>query len=351
MATVPVHIPSAAARRLDGDTLISVIVPCYNEEAVLPALYERLTRAAQSWGADYEVICVDDGSGDLTWAMLIDFHQRDPRWKAVRFGRNFGHQTAIRAGVHAARGDVIAIIDADLQDPPEELPRFFEKWLAGYDVIYGVRQQRKEGLLLRTAYFTFYRVLAFLSEIEVPLEAGDFSVMDRRVIEILKQMPERKPFLRGLRSWIGFRQCALPYERKHRAAGKTHYDMKRLFGLAIDGILSSSIVPLRLATLFGACVSMVAFVGVLFILVLRLFPNAFERIGLHAIPGTASVIICVLFIGGVQLLCLGICGEYLGRIYENVKGRPFWTIRETVGVDEPASGSREGAAIGFVAGR
>lgn len=337
MATTECTVDSKA-RAIGPDTLVSVVIPCCNEEAVLPELYRRLSAVAEAWGAPYEVILVDDGSTDRTWDLLLAFHERDSRWKCVRFGRNFGHQTALRAGLHATQGDLVAVLDADLQDPPEILDQFFRRWEAGYDVIYGVRQQRKEGVVLRAAYHAFYRILAFLAEMEVPLEAGDFSVMDRRVVEILKRMPERKPFLRGLRSWVGFRQCPLPYERKHRAAGVTKYNFKRLFGLAIDGILSSSIVPLRLATLFGALVSVVAFVGAVFTLLLRLFPGFFW--GLHAVPGTASIVICVLFIGGVQLLCLGICGEYLGRIYDNVKGRPFWTVRETVGVADPTPGPR-----------
>jgi dolichol-phosphate mannosyltransferase len=319
----------------DSETFVSIVVPCLNEEAVLQTLANRLTDVAASWGADYEVILVDDGSTDQTWNVIARLHADDSRIKGIRLGRNFGHQTALRAGLHAASGQVVAVIDADLQDPPEILIEFLRKWREGYDVVYGVRTNRKEGLLLRAAYHTFYRVLAYLAEMDVPLQAGDFCVMDRRVVDILKRMPERKPFLRGLRSWIGLRQCALRYERRHRAAGKTKYNLKRLFGLALDGILGSSIVPLRLATLFGATVSLIAFVGVLFTLVLKLFPRAFAWIGLEAIPGTASVVILVLFMGGVQLWCMGIIGEYVGRIFENVKGRPLWIVDQTLGVSEP----------------
>ncbi|MBX9791136.1 MAG: glycosyltransferase family 2 protein [Pirellulales bacterium] len=322
-------------RRLGPDTLISVVIPCFNEEAVLERLFDRLDDAAKTWGAPFEVILVDDGSRDRTWPMMLAQHRRDPRWKLIRFARNFGHQTALRAGLHAASGDVIAVLDSDLQDPPEILDQFFAKWSEGYDVVYGVRENRKEHVLLRTAYAGFYRVLSMLAEVDVPLDAGDFSVIDRRIVEELKRMPERKPFIRGLRSWVGFRQVALPYDRAPRAAGETKYSLRRLVGLAIDGILSSSLVPLRLATWIGACVSLIAFLGALVTLAIGLFPAAFEAIGMRPVPGTASVIISVLFIGGVQLLCMGITGEYVGRIYENVKGRPFWVIHETVGVDEP----------------
>jgi dolichol-phosphate mannosyltransferase len=327
---------ACSKRPLAPQTLISVIVPCYNEEEVLPELYDRLSREAQGWGTDYEVILVDDGSVDRTWDIINELHAADPRWKAIRLGRNFGHQTALRAGLHAVRGNAVAILDADLQDPPEVLRDFLLKWSQGYDVVYGVRTKRKEGLLQRSAYHLFYRLLAFLAEMDVPLEAGDFSLMDRRVVEILKRMQERKPYLRGLRSWVGYRQYAFEYERQHRAAGRTKYNFKRLFGLAIDGILSTSIVPLRLATLLGATVSCVAFLGAVFTLALKLFPGAFRWLGMEAIPGTATVVISVLFIGGVQLLCLGIFGEYLGRIFENVKARPLWTVGETLGVPDPS---------------
>ena len=331
------HLPGPAlARSFGPDTLISVVIPCYNEEAVLRRMFERLGEVAETWGAPYEVILVDDGSRDATWELMLEQHRRDPRWKLIRFARNFGHQTALRAGLHAARGEVIAVLDSDLQDPPEILDQFFAKWSEGFDVVYGVRQNRKEHVLLRTAYASFCCVLSMLAEVAVPLGAGDFSVIDRRIVDELKQMPERKPFIRGLRSWVGFRQIALPYDRASRAAGETKYSLRRLVGLAVDGILSSSLVPLRLATWMGACVSLIAFVGAIITLAIGLFPDAFRAIGMRPVPGTASVIIAVLFIGGVQLLCMGITGEYVGRIYENVKGRPFWVIHETVGVDEPA---------------
>lgn len=325
--------PSQPARELSPPTKISVVIPCYNEEAVLAALFERIEQAAKSWGTDYEVVLVDDGSIDATWSKLVYFHQQNSRWRAVRLARNFGHQTALRAGLHAVSGDLIAVLDADLQDPPEVLSQFFEKWLEGYDVMYGVRQQRKEGPLKRWSYFLFYRVLGFLAETRIPADAGDFSVMDRRVVDILKTMPERQPFIRALRSWVGFSQIAVPYERSHRAAGKSKYGFGGLIGLALDGILSSSTFPLRLATWLGGIVSITAFLGALTILLMRIFADQLEPYGFSPIPGTASIIISILFLGGVQLLCLGILGEYLGRVYENVKARPLWTVRETCGIE------------------
>lgn len=324
-------------RRLDADTVVSIVIPCCDEELVLPLMFERLQRAIDSWGTGFEVILVDDGSRDGTWELMRERHRADPRWKMIRFARNFGHQTALRAGLHVATGDIVVVLDADLQDPPEVLPAFFAKWLEGYDVIYGVRTQRPESLFKRAGYYLFYRLLSKLAHHDIPLDAGDFCVMDQRITALIRRMPERHPFIRGLRSWVGFRQLALPYPRQRRAAGEPKYNLRRLLGLALDGVLSSSVVPLRLATGFGALVSVVAFIASLFILVLKLFPEPFRVLGMEAIPGTVSILISVLFLGGVQLVCLGICGEYLGRIYDNVKARPFWTIRETLGVEEPSS--------------
>jgi len=327
--------PADQPRSWNPATRVSVIIPCFNEQDVLPVLFDRLERAADSWQVDYEVILVDDGSADCTWPLISEIHRRHPRWKGIRFARNFGHQTALRAGMRAATGDLIAVLDADLQDPPETLAKFFDKWLEGYDVIVGERCHRPEGSFKRSAYYSFYRLLSYLSEQDIHLDAGDFSVMDRRVVDVLNSMPERKPFIRGLRSWVGFRQIAVPYDRDPRSAGQTKYNLGRLLGLALDGILSSSILPLRFATYLGAFVSLGSLAGVCFTLALKLFPNFFKPLGFEAIPGTAAIVVSILFLGGVQLLCLGICGEYIGRIYENVKGRPFWTIRETCGVAPP----------------
>ncbi len=326
-------IGDLAPRRLSAETTVTVVVPCYNEQAVLPQLFARLGKAADEWGTRFEAVLVDDGSTDDTWPMLLAQHQRDGRWKAVRLARNFGHQLALRAGLQAARGDVVAVIDADLQDPPEALAEFLAKWAEGHDVIYGVRRKRRESWLKRTAYFAFYRLLSRLAEVDMPLDAGDFCVMDRRVVDLIRAMPERRPFIRGLRSWVGFRQLAYPYDRQPRAAGQTHYSVRRLMGLAMDGILSSSILPLRLATVLGLAISFFSFLGAALVLLMKLLPGFFARFGLAAIPGTALISISILFFGGVQLVVLGILGEYIGRIYENVKGRPLWTVCQYAGVE------------------
>jgi glycosyltransferase involved in cell wall biosynthesis len=317
--------------------MISIVVPCYNEQQVLPKLYERVTVAAETWGEPFEVVLVDDGSHDDTWRVAQEIHERDLRWKIVRFARNFGHQTAVSAGIHYAQGDCVIIIDADLQDPPEELHRFIAKWREGYQVVYAVRTRRKESLLKRLCYKLFYRILGRLADINIPYDAGDFCLMDRKVVDLLNAMPERNRFVRGLRSWAGFRQIGLEYERSERAAGEPKYTFRKLFKLAVDGILSFSTVPLRLAIYFGFFVSSLALLGVIFTFLQRMFAEFFSRMGFTPIPGHTTTRIVVLFLGGVQLIFLGIIGEYLGRIYDEVKGRPLWIIQDTVGLEhEPA---------------
>jgi glycosyltransferase involved in cell wall biosynthesis len=296
--------------------MISVVVPCYNEE--------------------FEVILVDDGSDEATWQGIEAIHRRDPRWKAVRFSRNFGHQTAVSAGIALAGGQAVIVIDADLQDPPEQLHRFLDKWREGYEVVYGLRRKRKEGLVKRACYHGFYRILAGISQPPIPVDSGDFCLMDRKVVDLLKSMPERNRFVRGLRAWVGFRQIGLEYERQARGAGRPKYTFGKLRKLAVDGILSFSTWPLRLATRLGLIVSTVAFLGAVFTFVQRVFADWFDKIGLGPVPGFATIVIAILFLGGVQLICLGIIGEYIGRIYDEVKGRPSWIVRESLGLGGPS---------------
>jgi dolichol-phosphate mannosyltransferase len=310
---------------------ISIIVPCFNEEVVLPELFARLSAAAASWGMDYEIICIDDGSSDRTWELIKARHQADPHWRGLSFSRNFGHQTAVSAGVHNATGDAVVVIDADLQDPPEQLLHFFEKWREGYDVVYAIRRQRKEGILKKLCYWLFYRLMASIVPFEVPLDSGDFCLMDRRVVNILNEMPERNRFVRGLRAWAGFRQTGVAYERQERAAGSPKYNLRKLFKLAWDGLFSFSTVPLALVSFLGLFISAIAAAGVAFTLAQRIFAGWFQKLGLAPVPGYATIVISILFLGGVQLLCLGILGEYIGRIYEEVKRRPMWIVREECG--------------------
>ena len=312
---------------------ISIVIPCYNEDAVLPELFRRLGSVIAGWPYDVEVICVDDGSRDGTWALLQAQAGRDPRWKALSFARNFGHQTAVSAGIFHARGDAITILDADLQDPPEELPLLLAKWREGYQVVYAIRTRRKEGPLKRLCYWLFYRLLASVASNPMPLDTGDFCVIDRTVADVLRSMPERNRFVRGLRAWAGFRQIGVPFERHARAAGSAHYTYGKLLRLALDGIFSFSSVPLRVATWFGFGVSALSLAGVLFTLAQRIFSRWFATIGLAPVPGFATIVVSVLFLGGVQLICIGILGEYLGRIYDEVKRRPQWVIAQAAGLD------------------
>ncbi|MEN9734170.1 MAG: hypothetical protein RLZ45_2165 [Verrucomicrobiota bacterium] len=312
--------------------LISVIVPCYNEEEVLPALFERLGAAAASWGMDFEVICVNDGSRDRTWELLKEQHRRDPRWKALSFARNFGHQTAVSVGLHHSRGDAVVVIDADLQDPPESISRLLAKWREGFEVVYAVRARREDPLLKTILAWGFYRVIGAMVPFRIPRDSGDYALLDRTVVDVMNALPERNRYLRGLRAWVGFKQCGVEFERHARAAGTPQYTFKKSFRLAMDGLFSFSAVPLRLATYLGLCVSVMAFAGVLFTLLQKIFSRQFEALGMAPGPGFPTIVISVLFLGGIQLICLGILGEYLGRIYDEVKGRPHWILRDAVGL-------------------
>jgi glycosyltransferase involved in cell wall biosynthesis len=298
----------------------------------LPELFERLGSVAGTWGMDSEMLCVDDGSRDRTWEMLKAQNQKDSRWRALSFARNFGHQTAVSAGLFYATGDIVVVIDADLEDPPEEIARLIEKWREGYDVVYAIRQKRKEGWLKRFCYWAFYRLMAGLAEFEVPLDSGDFCLVNRRVVDTINAMPERNRFVRGLRAWAGFRQTGVTYERAARFAGEPKYNFKKLVKLATDGLFSFSTVPLRLATYLGLVVSLLAFLGAIFTLTQKIFAAEFTKIGLAPAPGFPTTEISILFLGGVQLICLGILGEYIGRIYEEVKQRPLWILRDAAGI-------------------
>jgi dolichol-phosphate mannosyltransferase len=312
---------------------ISVIVPCFNEEAVLPALFARLGAVAATWQADYEIICVDDGSRDRTWEILKTQNAQDPRWRCLCFARNFGHQTAVSAGLHFASGDAVVIIDADLQDPPEEICRLLEKWREGFEVVFATRTQRKDPLLKKFLAWGFYRLLQRLTPLPMARDAGDFCLLDKKVVAVMSALPERNRYLRGLRTWCGFRQTSVEFERAERAAGVAQYTFKKSFRLAMDGMFSFSTVPLRLATYLGLAVSVCAFLGAVFTFCEKVFEAQFTKLGFppgqHGIP---TIVISILFLGGVQLICLGILGEYIGRIYEEVKGRPLWVIRDSAGL-------------------
>jgi glycosyltransferase involved in cell wall biosynthesis len=345
---VPSLTQSRQFERADADVpamkRLSLIIPCYNEEAVLPELFRRVTLAAEEWPYLWTVLCVDDGSRDRTLALLQNQHERDPRWVAISFSRNFGHQAAVSAGIDFVDGDAVVVMDADLQDPPEEIGRFLQKWEEGNDVVYAIRTKRKEGPVKRVCYWGFYRLLAAVVPFSMPLDSGDFCVMDRRVVDTLKALPEKRRFVRGLRAWAGYRQLGLAYERSERAAGEPKYSFSQLLKLAKDGVFSFSGVPLRLASNLGLWISLLALFGVAFTLCQRLFSQEFLRIGLAPVPGFATTVIAILFLGGVQLLALGIIGEYLERIFDEVKNRPNYAIGkdapQTIPVRQAARAAR-----------
>ncbi len=311
---------------------ISIIIPCFNEEAVLPKLFERLGAVAATWNADYEIICVDDGSRDRTWEIIKAQHATDPRWRCLCFARNFGHQTAVSAGLHFATGDCAVVIDADLQDPPEEISKLLAKWREGFEVVFAQRKKRRDPLVKRILAWGFYRLLQKMTPLPMASDAGDFCLLDKKVVAVMNALPERSRYLRGLRTWCGFRQTAVEFDRAERAAGVPQYTFQKSFKLAMDGLFSFSAAPLRLATYLGLWVSAFAFFGVIFTLAQKIFAAEFAKIGLAPGAGFPTIVISVLFLGGVQLICLGILGEYIGRIYEEVKGRPLWILRDSAGL-------------------
>lgn len=304
---------------------VSVVIPIYNEEATLDALVERLERALGDAGFDYEVVFVDDGSRDRSAAKLRSHHARNPRLKCILLSRNFGHQVAVTCGLDHAQGDAVIVMDGDLQDPPEVLPALVARWREGYDVVYAVRRRRKERWAKVAAYKAFYWLLRRVSYVDIPLDSGDFSLMDRRVVDLLAAMPERNRFVRGLRSWVGLRQTAFEYERDARFAGESKYSLAKLVRLAFDGLVSYSFAPLRLVSNLGMLVSLSALVYMMYLLMARLFGDV-------TIQGWTSTVVIVLFLGGIQLLALGIIGEYIGRIFDEVKQRPQYVIGDSLGV-------------------
>jgi len=307
--------------------LLSVVIPCANEQEVLRETNHRLLGVLESLPLDFEIVYVDDGSTDSTAEVLRGLQAYDDRVLVVQLSRNFGHQIAITAGLEHSSGDAIVVIDADLQDPPEVIREFVQRWRQGCDVVYGVRSERdgESAFKLWTAK-AFYRCINQLSETSIPLDAGDFRLMDRRVVQELLAMPERDRFVRGMVSWLGFSQAAVPYHRAARLAGTTKYPLLKMLRFATDGIVSFSIVPLRLATWLGLASSGLAILGILYALFSRFF-------GRGLVKGWTSIEIAVLLFAGVQLVCLGIIGEYIGRIYGEAKHRPLYVVRERMGFE------------------
>lgn len=321
--------PPAEERPAPRTALLSIVIPCYNEEEVIGETLRRLRAfCAELHDLDVELIFVDDGSRDRTRALLKDFAARDARVKLICFARNFGHQIAVTAGIDAARGDAVVLIDADLQDPPEVIHEMVRKWREGYDVVYGTRTERpgESRFKLATAR-GFYRLLNRLSDVPIPLDTGDFRLMSRKVVATLQAMPERDRFVRGMVSWVGFNQTALPYRRAERFAGESKYPLRKMIRFATDGILSFSSKPLQLSVAMGMTCAGMALAGIVYALFLRLFTDIW-------VEGWTALMIAVLFIGGVQLISVGILGEYIGRIYNEIKGRPLYVVNEYIGFRE-----------------
>ena len=291
-------------------------------------------------GVDFELIFVDDGSADRTRDLLRCFAKEDSRIKVIGFSRNFGHQIAVTAGLDAACGDAVVLIDADLQDPPEVVLEMIVKWREGYDVVYGTRTERPgESAFKVLSARSFYRILNKLSEVPIPLDTGDFRLLSRAVVDVLRAMPERDRFLRGMVSWIGFRQTALPYKREERFAGESKYPLRKMIRFAVDGILSFSTKPLQMSIGLGMVSATFALLGIVYVVALRLFTNLW-------VEGWTTLMIAVLFIGGAQLLCIGILGEYVGRIYNEMKNRPMYVADEYIGFTKnEAAFSRSPAAV------
>lgn len=313
---------------------ISVVVPVYGSEGILPSTHERLSRVLEGLGpaCDYEIVFVNDGSPDDAADVLRRIAGVDPRVKVLSLSRNFGHQVAITAGLDVARGDAVVIIDDDLQDPPEVIEEMVALWREGNQVVYGVRSRRKgEGTLKRATAAVFYRVLQRLSDTPLPLDSGDFRLLDRVVVDAIKQMREESRYMRGMVSWVGFRQAALPYVREPRHSGVGNYDFRRLMRLALDGILSFSSKPLLVSTQFGFFVTVVSGLAALYLIGERLFGNA------PSVPGWTSVVVAVLFMGGVQLMSIGVLGVYLGRVFYETKQRPLYLVAERLNLDGRSS--------------
>ncbi len=307
-------------------TLLSVVVPCFDEEAVIRETHRRLVTVLDAVPAlDFEIVYVDDGSRDGTLDILRGLQGADPRVRVIALSRNFGHQVALTAGLAEAAGAVVAVIDADLQDPPEVIPEMLERWRRGVDVAYGVRDERAgETAFKRWTAKAFYRLLNRVVDIAIPLDTGDFRLMDRRVVDAFLAMPERDRFVRGMVAWVGFRQEPVRYRRAARAAGETKYPLRKMLRFAADGVLSFSLAPLRLATWLGFLVAGLALCGIVYAFVVRLATDSW-------VSGWALLFIAILFLGGVQLVLVGVLGEYLGRVYAEVKRRPLYLVRERLG--------------------
>ena len=320
----PSTMPSASA------TTLSVVVPLYCEESNVDYLFKRLERVLDDLDLSYEIVCVDDGSHDNTLQALNEHHRRNSCIKVVALSRNFGKELALTAGIDYAVGAAVIPIDADLQDPPELIGSLVAKWHEGYDVVYARRRSRQgESWLKKMTANNFYRVMESMSDVPIPRDTGDFRLLDRRVVDVLKLLPERTRFMKGLFAWVGYRQTAVVYDREARYSGETKWNYWRLWNFAIDGITSFSLAPLRVWSYVGVSFALLSLFYGTFLLLRTLISG-------NDVPGYASLMVAVLFLGGVQMIGLGVLGEYLGRVYEEVKGRPLYLVRDTTGINKSA---------------
>lgn len=317
--------------------MISIVVPAYNEEDGIEELYQRVVAASPSWGDSFELVIVDDGSRDRTMEICERLASLDARLKIISLSRNFGHQAAVSAGLAHARGSIVIVMDADLQDPPEELAPFIRKIHEGWDVVYAIRTKRKEGILKRICYRLYYRILKRVAMLDIPLDAGDFCVMRAEVVDAINRLPERNRFVRGLRSWVGFRQTGLAYERQSRFAGEPKYTFSKLLKLAADGIINFSYRPLQFIMSIGVFLALLSIGGALFVLLQYLFNWTVAGYNPHDARGWTSLMFVMLFFAAVQLICMGILGEYIGRLFEEVKQRPAWLIKKKINLPQDAS--------------
>jgi glycosyltransferase involved in cell wall biosynthesis len=304
------------------EIIFSIIAPVFNESATLPEFYRRVSATMEALGEPWELVVIDDGSHDNSAEIMRDLARKDPHVRPVIFARNFGHQLAVTAGLDYSRGQAVVIIDSDLQDPPEVIPDLVAKWRAGFEVVYAVRTER-EGetwFKLFTASL-FYRLIYRITDVDIPRDTGDFRLLDRKVVNVLNQMRERHRFLRGMSVWVGFRQTGVDYKRRARFAGETKYPLKKMIKFASDAITGFSYLPLQIATYIGFISATISILAIPFVIIIRLTVS-------NGFLGQASTLISVLFLGGVQLICLGILGEYLGRLYDEARGRPLYIVRD-----------------------
>ena len=311
---------------MSGKIDLSVVIPVCNEEESLPELHRRLGAVLSQLNLAYEVVFVDDGSSDRSLSVISELHSRDPKIKAISFSRNFGHMVALSAGLDFAAGEAVITMDADLQHPPELIPEMVKRWKGGAEVVNTLRRDTKgAGVFKKFSAALFYWLINRIAKINLPASAADYRLLDKKVVEALKRIHERSRFLRGLISWVGFKQEFIDYQADARFAGKTKYSIGRMFAFALDGIASFSAFPLRLSTYFGLVTALVSFIYILYAFYIRVFTN-------RAIEGWASVLVAVLFIGGIQLIFLGVIGEYLSRVYEEAKQRPLYLISRKIGL-------------------